>query len=72
MVVEARDNTSGETHYFEVNFPPKNGAEYQFMWLDGRRRILEVRQVPEAPPGAVVRLATFDVPSHEIIVQEGR
>ena len=72
MIVEARDKTSGETHYFEVNFPPKSGADYQFVWLDGRRRVLEVRPVSEPPPGARLLLAVFDVPSHEIIVQSGR
>ena len=72
MIVEAREIGSGATHYFEVNFAPKSGRPYQFMWLDGRRVVMEVQVVPEAPPGAVVALATFDVPSHEVIVQTGR
>jgi hypothetical protein len=72
MIVEARDSTTGESHYFEVNFPAKNGAPYQFMWADGRRRVLEVHHVAEAPAGADLLRATFDVPSHEIIVQSGR
>ncbi len=72
MIVEGVDRESGESQYFEVNFPAKNGASYQFMWMDGRRRVLEVRHVAETPAGTAVELATFDVPSHEIIVQTGR
>jgi hypothetical protein len=72
MIVEARDRSTGETAYFQVNFPAKDGADYQFVWRDGRRRVLEVRHVAEAPAGADVGLAIFDVPSHELIVQAGR
>ncbi len=72
MIVEAHDRASGETHYFEVNFPAKNGAEYQFMWRDGRRRVLEIRHLAERPADAVFERASFDVPSHELIVQSGR
>ena len=72
MIVEAHDASTGETHYFQVNFPAKSGAPYQFVWRDGRRRVLEVRHIPAAPAGADVGIATFDVPSHEIIVQAGR
>ena len=72
MFVEARDRASGETHYFQLNFPAKNGAEYQFVWRDGRRRILEVHHLGGIPAGGSVEQASFDVPSHEIIVQTGR
>ena len=72
MIVEAHDTASGATHYFEVNFAPKTGRPYQFMWLDGSRAVMELRIVDEAPDGADIGLATFDVPSHEIIVQSGR
>ena len=72
MIVEAHDSSTGDTHYFEVNFPAKNGAPYQFVWLDGRRRVLEVRHVASAPADADVAFAAFDAPSHEIIVQSGR
>jgi hypothetical protein len=72
MIVEAHDPSTGDTQYFEVNFPAKNGAPYQFVWRDGRRRVLEVRHVAGAPADADVALAAFDAPSHEIIVQSGR
>ena len=72
MIVEAHDPASGATRYFEVNFAPKSGRPYQFMWLDGTRAVLELRVVAEAPPDAAIDLATFDVASHEIIVQSGR
>jgi hypothetical protein len=72
MVVEAHDKESGESHFFEVNFPAKHGAEYQFMWFDGRRRVLEVRHLSELPADASVQIATLDAPSHEIFVQSGR
>ena len=72
MVVEGHDRASGDSHYFQVNFPARHGTDYQFMWMDGRRRVLEVRHVDAVPAGATVEQATFDVPSHEIIVQTGR
>jgi hypothetical protein len=72
MIVEARDSSTGDTHYFQLNFPAKNGAAYQFVWRDGRRRVLEVRHVDAAPADANVAFAAFDSPSHEIIVQSGR
>ena len=72
MIVEARNTATGESHYFNVNFAPKSGKPYQFMWFDGRRAVLELHPVPGAPPDAEVLIATFDVPSHEIFVQSGR
>ena len=72
MIVEAHDSATGDTHYFEINFPAKSGATYQFVWRDGRRCALEVRHVATAPADAVVARAAFDSPSHEIIVQSGR
>ena len=72
MIVEGLDRASGESHYFKVNFPPKNGGSYQFMWMDGRRRVLEIRHLSEPPSDAIVELAALDAPSHEIIVQTGR
>lgn len=72
MIVEARDTATGESYFFNVNFAAKNGKPYQFMWFDGRRAVLEVHPVSEAPPDAEVLIATFDVPSHEIFVQAGR
>jgi hypothetical protein len=72
MVVEARDRSNGETHFFELNFPAKDGAAYQFMWRDGRRRVLEVRHITEVPSDAKVERAAFDAPSHEIVVHTGR
>ena len=72
MKVEAKDTTNGATQYFEVNFAPKSGRPYQFMWFDGRRAVMELRIVDAAPADAAVGLATFDVASHEIIVQSGR
>lgn len=72
MIVEAKDTKTGETHYFQVNFAPKYGMPYVFMWLDGQRRVLEMSPVSEPPPGITPARATFDVPSHEIIVQTGR
>lgn len=72
MIVEARDNESGETHYFDVNFAPKNGGQYMFMWLDGTRRVMQVSTHVTAQPETAPVKATFDIPSHEIIVQTGR
>ena len=72
MIVEAHDTSTGETHFFELNFPAKSGAPYQFVWRDGRRRVLEVRHVSGVPADSTLVHANFDVPSHEIIVQTGR
>lgn len=72
MIVEGLDRESGQSHYFEVNFPPKNGGSYQFMWMDGRRRVLELRHPVQPPADATVERAVLDAPSHEIIVQTGR
>ena len=72
MIVEARELTGDDAFYFDVNFAPKNGGEYTFMWLDGRRKAMVVRHVASAPAGVEVLKATFDVPSHEIYVQSGR
>lgn len=72
MLVEARDTASGDTHYFDVNFAPKNGGEYLFMWLDGTRRVLQVHLRDTAPAGTAPARATLDIASHEVIVQTGR
>ncbi len=72
MVVEARDTATGESQFFDVNFAPKNGGEYMFMWLDGTRRVLEVHLRDTAPAGEAPQRATLDIASHEIIVQTGR
>jgi hypothetical protein len=72
MIIEARDISSGDAHFFDVNFAAKNGGQYVFMWLDGTRRTMEVSTHTVPPEGVEMLLATFDVPSHEIIVQSGR
>jgi hypothetical protein len=72
MFVAARDVETGEVHHFAVNFAPKHGAEYMFVWLDGTRRVMQVDTKAPVPEGAAAIRATFDVPSHEVIVQTGR
>ena len=72
MIVEARDLTGDDALYFDLNFAPKNGGAYTFMWRDGRRKSMVVRHVSTAPADVDVLKAAFDVPSHEIYVQSGR
>ena len=72
MFVEARDVETGEVHHFAVNFAPKHGAEYMFVWLDGTRRVMQVDTKSGPPEGVTPIRATFDIPSHEVIVQTGR
>ena len=72
MIIEARDIASGDAHFFDLNFAAKNGGQYIFVWLDGTRRTMEISTKATPPEGVEMLKASFDVPSHEIIVQTGR
>ena len=70
MFVEARESGRDEVAgYFDVNFAPREGRAYTFMWPDGTRKAFALKRLDALPEGAEAPPAAFDIAIREVLVR---